>query len=366
MSILTKLHTFLNNYTRPSIIYDLEALERRATFLKKNASNNNIKLLFSVKSFSEKNVLNCIKHIVDGFEVSNQAEYQLLPSLSQDMFISVNDPTININELENYYAKGNRSVLYNIDNVEDMSEFPPINHPMEVGFRVSHTQLKIDSPYYSKRIAISRFGESLERIFSYFDKVNRPFGIHLHNGSEANTKYSYLLMAESIMQYLQTHQTTVNYINFGGGLHTLLDEEISLVFKGVRKIIPENIIIFFEPGHAFCQNVGFAIAKIQSVKERNPREYIVTTDISYECNLKWSIPKYYSQHASTNPEYVDVIFYGSSCYENDFIRDCKIEINEFKHHIKKNKLVIFHNINGYAYAWNHCFNGIPEAKIYFI
>ena len=164
-------------------------------------------------------------------------------------------------------------------------------------------------PHHSKRIIESRFGEKLEKILLYSQATEKPIGIHIHNGSEANTKYSYNLMAESILQRLKKNTAKINYINFGGGMHTLSNEDISSAFKTVREIIPSHISIIFEPGHAFCRDVGFAIAKIMSIKERESGEYIVTTDISYECNLKWSIPKYYSSDLGKNKQYVNVIFY---------------------------------------------------------
>ena len=261
---------------------------------------------------------------------------------------------------------GNSTVLYNVDTADAIDEILTRLRSIHFGLRVSHTQLGIDSSHYSKRVKESRFGVNPMNILSSLHPVEKPFGIHIHNGSETNTKYSYSLMAEYILKYIQKNSVSISYINFGGGLHTLSDEDIACVFKTVREIVPSHITVIFEPGHAFCRDVGFAIAKIKSVKERNHGEYIVTTDISYECNLKWSIPKYYSTNSTEGEQYVDVIFYGSSCYENDFIRDCKIEVNEFKNNIQRDKLIIFHNINGYAYAWNHSFNGIPKVEIYFV
>ena len=372
---MLKVLNQLKEYIKPKIVYDLEALENQMIFLNEAARINKTHLLFTIKSFPHEKIIELAAAHFDGFEVSNLSEYDLLSTKLGNKYLSINDPTCNIDDI-NIYLSNDVFLMINLDtfNTEtaELIKLYSQNPRMKFGLRVSHTALNIDSSHYSNRISSSRFGERLENVIQFIKIHNVNVGIHIHNGSEENNKYTYSLMAKSVVDLLTKNSVNVNYINFGGGLHTISNESIPGVFEAVRAVVPENIQIFFEPGHVICYQAGYAIAKIKSIKERRSNEYIVTTDISYECNLKWSIPQY---HTINQPDYeiptekthdVDVIFYGSSCYENDFIRNCKIDRNEFEQYIQKERLIIFSNINGYAYAWNHSFNGIPKADIYFV
>ena len=360
--------THLSNYTKPKIIYDLNILRENLAFIQEAANTNNINILFAVKSFPVATVLDFVSSYVDGFEISNTSEYKLLPANNSYKFISVNDPTIKLSEIPTYLSQKNKTVLYNLDCLdecitEELRIYNDTN--LQFGLRLSHTALGITSPSYHTGVINSRFGIGLQKAQELF--ATKPFisGIHLHNGSETNNIESYIFMANKIVAFLEKNSIEINYINFGGGLHRLSNNEILILFMELKNTIPKKWKLFFEPGHLFGKNTGYAITKIASVKEIDTGKYVVTTDISYECNLKWSTPQYSPRCKELSGEYVDITFYGASCSERDFILNCRIDINDFRQNIIRDHLVIFENINGYAVAWNHSFNGILKAETYF-
>ena len=310
-------------------MYDLNALKERFLFMKEAAKKSNIKILFAVKSFPAYKILDLASSYVDGFEVSNIAEYNLLPKNDCYKFISVNDPTINLEDLSVYADENNKKISYNLDSIDNTIITALQNYVsspnLQFGIRLSHTELGIDSSDYRSGVNTSRFGIKIQEAIELIKTNYIISGIHLHNGSEANNVESYKLIANKILSYLQQNRIKIKYINFGGGLHTLSDHEILLLFREIRDIIPQNIEIIFEPGNAFCKKSGYAIAKIKNVKEVTKEKYMVTTDISYESNLKWSTPRYYPLHKINELEpgktrYVDVAFYGSSCFEQEIGR----------------------------------------------
>ena len=364
------IKNYLNNYSIPKIIYDLDVIKQKLLFIREASKAYNINILFAVKSFPHPKILSLICSYVDGFEISNIREYSLLPKNDSYKFISVNDPTINLKDIPIYTSDNHKTIYYNLDYIDDsvIDELLILNHNnanIKFGIRLSHTELGISSQYYRTGIESSRFGINLEKTREIIKENKIISGLHLHNGSEINNVESYLLIANKMIAFLEENNFNVSYINFGGGLHTLSDNEILILFMELNNIVPEKWKIYFEPGHLFSANAGYAIAKIAHIKEVGLERYIVTTDMSYECSLKWSIPKYYPLQISSFEKCVDVSFYGSTCYEHDLILRCKIDFDNFIQHIVKDKLVIFNNINGYALAWSHSFNGIAKAQIYF-
>lgn len=365
----------MENYVSPKIIYNLDVLRQRLQFISTAAKENGICILFAVKSFPSEEILTLANDYVHGFEISNIAEYSLLPKDNFNQVISINDPTVNIQDLTVYTLLGHKKIYYNLDSFDDSiiraaQNYTRTTMNLQFGIRLSHTALGIDSADYRSGITCSRFGIKIHDAIGLFKDNPIISGIHIHNGSESNNIESYKLMSNKIVLYLNQYNINVKYINFGGGLHKLSNKEITLLFKEIRRLIPQNITIIFEPGNAFSRNTGYAIAKIKTVKEIAKEKYIVITDISYESNLKWTRPKYYSLYKietdELNNRYIDVTFYGASCFEQDYITDCQVEISDFYTNIIKDKLVIFNNINGYAYAWNQSFNGLPMSDVYFI
>ena len=83
----------------------------------------------------------------------------------------------------------------------------------------------------------------------------------------------------------------------------------------------------------------------------------VSLDLSANANLHWSRPIYSGDNNGDNK----VIFYGSSCFEDDIV--CSVNTNDT---FKVGQSVNFWNISPYSYSWNNSFNGIKKIKCEFI
>jgi diaminopimelate decarboxylase len=321
-----------------------------------------VKFLFTVKSFPHELALNIANQYLDGFDVSNINEYNLLPKNLDGKLVIINNPTCNTKNLNEYRKNGNE-LVFNLDNIKYADQLT--DKQIVYGLRLSHTELGLDINEYPYREGLddkklSRFGNPLTVLPDFYKTISAPISIHIHNGSERNTEKFYLLAGRKVYDFCTKNGIELRYMNFGGGLHNMTDAEITRLVMGLREFIPQNITILFEPGNALAKDCGFALAKVVSIKKTADR-MAVFFDISYECNLKWSTPKLYSIKENGDS---DVYFYGASCFEDDYIGTYKFDVKNLP--FREGDVVVFSNIHGYAMAWNTQFNGVERARVEFI
>lgn len=352
-------------YKGPVLLYSKALLREKLNFFGKFAKEKNVNFLFTVKSFPNKMVLNIANKCLCGFDVSNINEYNLLPQNIENQIIVINNPTSYSKDIDGYLKNGN-DIIFNLDNIkyiDDLMKNVGNSRKITLGMRLSHTDLDIDLNKYPHGNGASRFGEPLSKLPEFYKKVNRAISVHLHNGSEENTAEFYIMAAKSILNTCKKNNVELKYINFGGGLHNLSEFEIENLVNNLRSFIPNNITILFEPGNVLSKDCGFALSKIMSIKKINGK-FVVFMDASYECNFKWSDPKPLDFKEDLNG--VDVVFYGPTCYEDDFMMNIKIHSINGKLPFKEGDILTFTQIFGYCFAWNTSFNGVSKAYVKFV
>lgn len=368
------LESYTKHYTRPYLLYDLFCIKSLACFLKNLADQSGIKLFFAVKSFPHKDVLCALKQYVHGFEISNFNEYTLLREALPSVYsFVINDPTMNFDLLTLIVQRRNVSCYYNLDflNEEVIEQCRnQVNSLTMFGVRISHTSLAIQPSGFDTGVKQSRFGVSFDSAFEALKQNKFLTGISIHNGPGTNSLEYYFALAKKICSYMERYNIELDYVNFGGCLHFLTNREIKDLFTNIRAALPKVRNVIFEPGGLYSRQAGYAFCRVLAIKKVSNKAFNVITDISNECNLKWSQPKYIDARQNrknyySNSEYVDVTFCGATCFEYDIITKCKLEISYFTETILPGTYITFSNINGYAFGWNKGFNGISQADILF-
>ena len=370
----TNITSYINNYQKPTLIYDLNKISKKMQFLANICQNSPVKMLFTVKSFPYREVIDLAYEIMPGFEISNLNEYQLLPNNIKNVIVSINDPTGKINSSIPSALSEKNTCYVNMDVIDD-DKLAGFNFQPNIyyGARVSHTSLFDNNKSY---VTESRFGSSIVKLehknIFFAGKIN---GLHLHNGSEENTLDDYLMMADKILYTVKKENIKISFMNLGGGLHRLTDRELEeLVQRLTPLFIDNNINGFFEPGQCIAKHAGYALGKILAIKQFSPNKYHLISDLSSECHLKWSDPillnkgKLYpmdSEDLSDSPKKITVFIGGPTCFEHDCLGMFKIDPVDGKLPFKLNETIVFGNINGYAAAWNMTFNGISKASVAF-
>ena len=327
-------------------------------------------LLFAVKSFPNPHVLRLAAEVGVGFEVSSLSEYDLLPEDLEGLTVSLNpagpcDP-------RPFTTRRNR--LHVNLNWVTTGKLPSPGDGCELSLRLCHTDLELDE-WNLEEERPSRFGVT-EKIFVKNGDLFRSGvmrGVHLHNGSEVNTTGFYISAIRRVLSLAHQHDIPVQFINLGGGFHPIPDRDLFTLLTQLD-LEAAGVRLFAEPGHVLCRNAGYLICKAIDVRSIDGSRYHVILDTSYECHCKWSIPLWHphsglvaqryphNQVPTPEPGFDFVMFAGSSCYERDLMGVYRISTSR-KFPIEVDDIVIFKNLNGYSYAWNTSFNGIPEARL---
>jgi diaminopimelate decarboxylase len=73
----------------------------------------------------------------------------------------------------------------------------------------------------------------------------------------------------------------------------------------------------------------------------------------------------YQRIPDPEPGYILLILSGATCHEKDQLGVFRIVHDGTTFPIKPNDPILLSNINGYSFAWNTGFNGVPKAKVRF-
>ena len=237
----TNITSYINNYQKPTLIYDLNKISKKMQFLANICQNSPVKMLFTVKSFPYREVIDLAYEIMPGFEISNLNEYQLLPNNIKNVIVSINDPTGKINSSIPSALSEKNTCYVHMDVIDD-DKLAGFNFQPNIyyGARVSHTSLFDNNKSY---VTESRFGSSIVKLehknIFFAGKIN---GLHLHNGSEENTLDDYLMMADKILYTVKKENIKISFVNLGGGLHILTDREIEELIQRLTPSFMDNNI----------------------------------------------------------------------------------------------------------------------------
>jgi len=326
--------SFLKNYLlesdTPCLYYNLDKIKEDFKYFNAN-KNENIKLLFPVKSFSHKFFLDEISEYLDGFDISNNTEYESIESYNKE-YISCSSPFI--------CEEINEKVIHDV-NSEDQK--PHKKYYIRLNLNES-----------------SRFGIDLNSITK--ELLVGSKGIHFHNqkwGEDAFEKIRGI-----IKHFEDNFELEENFhFNIGGGYNHISQNEL---LGELNKLAKEKskYIFFIEPGRMFIKNNGYLIGKVLEVQNiESIKETRVLTNISHTCHLRWELQgsgiNFYSLLAKGKEnKYKSISIGGSTVYEHDKI--CSLEI---ENKIYVNDFMCINMISGYGMSWNSTFNGIDKANL---
>lgn len=287
-----------------------------------------ISFIFPIKCCTNKKVLKIVNEKMDGFDVSNRNEYEIIKEYKENKIICSSGPM-------SYELKGNKNVYVALNNISDFD--------LENGLRINFN----DSTKFQK----SHFGTSIS-LCSNEVKENVKY-LHFHNSDEKDN-----FKCEQIYEQVRsiiTQFKNIKILNIGGHLEDLSWEDGVKYLKKIRKIIPNNISLIAEVGDFLFKECGTLYCKAVDCKIIND-EQIIILNFSRMANQKWVHPyldKKFEGEYSTN-------FYGNSCCEADcYLEKCRCK------KIEKGQDLIFNNISTYGYQWNNNFNGINKIKYIF-
>lgn len=362
----------LDRYAGPVLIFDKARIRANLTCLAQSLGGDAGRILFAVKSFPLPEILTMARDIGVGFEVSNRQEYQLLPGDLSGRTVSLNSPLRD--NPGDFLSRGNRLNIH-LDAVPQQHLGRP---PSGSSFclRLSHKSLPVDPSLLIEGDRPSRFGVTWETFLAATPLFQEGVlsGVHVHNGSEVNTAEFYRAALKLIISASREHDMALSYVNLGGGLHPIPQAELEQLLRDLHSIAGE-LPVFIEPGHVLCRDAGFLLTRVHELRPFGGGRFHVTVDASYDCHAKWSHPSWelpadlgivklpHQEIPAPRPGFQILRITGPTCYERDQLGIFCLPERSPTPPLKPGDPILLSNINGYSYAWNTGFNGVPPARL---
>ncbi|MAZ48049.1 MAG: hypothetical protein CME65_05780 [Halobacteriovoraceae bacterium] len=303
---------------RSAYFFDKESFETKLRDIKQ-ARPSNVFFLFPVKSFPYPDALEIAAKHLDGFDISNQNELDLiLPYLNSSKLIWNSSPYET--DLESCKAI-----------IQDGKESQRIN-------------------FNNSRNEKSRFGLDI-------NSITLRSNIHVHLGFQNNCANDYENMAKEIKKIIEAQSAPVERINLGGGFEFESLESLLDCLMIVSEIL-KDYKVFFEPGNWLSQgSVGMIGTVLESTKLEDETRLVVS--ISKLAHLKWSQKIKLSSVKKNENKFKKISIYGPTCSEDDIIGI--LENQDFA--TNRGDLILLENISSYSFAWRNDFNGIEKPPI---
>jgi len=311
----------------PILIFDKHKILLRAQGLQRFCYNNNIELYFAVKACSELSILSLIAPYVDGFDVSNKNELEVIQNFKKP--VSIYDPT---GQTESY------------DNGTYISERPEFLKSNQAKFlRFNATEL-----FPSK--TQSRFGFSIQE----FSQEKNIEGVHIH----LRELHEYSLSDfQLIVHFILRLHPKISILNLGGGWHKLENNnDYQKILQTLRRENP-NLKLRIEPGRFFTFNCGEIRGQVVSI---NRHRLEITTNISSYLHLNWSQPQL--QYLNETGDQIEIRIFGPTCYEFDKIGTFSVTKKWFNS-LQNGDEVCFKEISSYTLQRQGEFNGYKKIPI---
>jgi diaminopimelate decarboxylase len=314
--------------------FNLTEIEKNIQALM-SMSDERLKFIFPVKSFPRIEVLELAARHMNGFDVSNATELELVkPHLKPNDLVWSSAPQV--------WAPTMGQVV--MDGAHLKSDWPK-NTARALRVSLSAGQFH------------SRFGTSLDQLTAQDLTHHGITALHFHHG-EIPVNLSAVTQGLERLAKLVEACPQIQQVNLGGGFTGLTTAEVGSLVASARRLLPQRMVVF-EPGRWLCGSAGLLIG---SVTETIP--HVVAT-LSRDGHLRWQREPFtiaiHPMQLSEPQKFSSIKFVGASCNEADQLG----EISSREISVAKGDLVVVNNVTGYSLAWNHSFNGVPAADAVF-
>ena len=337
-----KMDDFGSDY---GLVFDRSVI--RNTCQKLSVELKGYEVHFSVKSFPHPEFLREIAPFVHGWDVSTASELDLIRPLltaNKSLWLTNSSTAILAEAL-----KLTSAPYFTLDHTTDLTfSFP---ESVNLGIRLD--------PYSLLDRGHSRYGFTLSQLDGLPGTLKSRIK-YLHAHCPGMISGSELKGMRDAMEKLLPQFPKVSLINLGGGLTSANIDS----FEMLQDIYPSPRLAI-EPGRWFSEASGSAFTKIGSIFEKSGDLYLVSS-LSAEAHLKWGRGMTYTfinQSKEVIHPYKRLIYSSSNALETDRI---VMKQTPGSLALSPGDWLVIEGVPGYAVAWNHEFNGVPKAPVYFI
>lgn len=321
----------------PALYFRTDVIENNLANLRA-AFGPDGKILFSVKAFPELSFLEFIDPLIDGFDVSNNLEIDLISHLKATL-ISVAGPMAVMTDRS---FSGKNSLVY-ANSIDDLKK----SHSGRGNMRICVTD------FVNKKSFVhgSRFGVRKKELMSAIEKFDR-LAFHFHAPASKMVNRNMMSGFLKFLKHFGIDLSRIEVINLGGGWGGTSFRRLKILHDFIKKEIACEVHI--EPGSGLLAGAGLAMTRVLNCRKVGDTNY-VTLDLSPELHLRWSSPAFLDQNLHGADR---ILLCGPTCFEGDYV-----EVRGNFDAVCASEVIVLEGIVSYSSSWNTSFNGISQVPV---
>ena len=283
------LEVLAKEFKTPLYVYSHKTLVGHFRKIKRAFSEFKPLICYSVKSNANLNILRILIREGAGLDVVSGGElYKALKAGVKPegvVYASVGKTDEEIHE-----ALKAGILFFNVESVPELENINRIAKKLRkkanVAIRVNPNVDSQTHEYITTSRKENKFGVDLRvagKIFSSTDKYENVNlnGIHLHIGSQITRAEPYQDALKKIIRFIRANKISLDYINIGGGLGIIYDNEKPQTAESFAKAIAPLLRkikarLILEPGRFIVGNSGVLVAKVVYVKDAPTKTFVIT------------------------------------------------------------------------------------------
>lgn len=331
-------------YKRASFVIDMAKVAGAAIAAKKLFSKiPNSKLLFSIKSQNDVNILKYLSNYVDGFDASSYNEYILLKENNFSNNISITGQSFTPQEILHIYKNDDEFIFGSLNLLKNFIKLIPNTKEIRIGLRVKTPYLKM-------------FGVELNQDLQRLLKENPNIKVdvlHVHYIDKQVKKINaatFNCLLDFAKFFKNNKMNVPRIVDLGGGQDELFPFKAADTYfqqvldfqKNYESIISQLPTIIFEPGSLI--SVASADLEVSIIDiNYNDSTYKVIVNASKFNLLPWcQLPQLKKIHK--DGKQVKIKVYGFTNYDGDYFGEYIVPASI----VKLGTRLIFSNVGAYS------------------
>ena len=372
-----KIKNLAEKFGTPLYVYSAKTIAEHFLKLKRAFKSINPLICYSVKANSNLSLLKLMVAQGAGLDIVSGGELyrgkKVKCPAKKIVYASVGKTEKEIKEAISYGI-----LMFNVESPAELERMAIIAKQLKKKVKVALRFNPDVKPKTHKYITTgqkeNKFGMDYETIRDIFAK-NLNYrnldlaGIHIHIGSQITESTPFvkaIRKAKSLIRSLETQAIKIEYLNIGGGLGIVYDnEKPQTALEFATKIIPLfknlSVKLILEPGRFIIGNAGILVTKVVYVKDRPHKRFIIV-DAAMNDLMRPSLYDAYhkivplvdnSKHGPKPTKPADVV--GPICESGDFLGKTR------KLNTQQGDFLAILGAGAYGFSMSSNYNSRPRA-----
>jgi len=330
-------------------------------------------ICFSVKSNSNIAILNLLGSFGGGVDIVSGGELfrALKAGIPGDRIVYSG---VGKTQDEIDYALSEDILMFNIESTQELEVIAArakfLGRTARIALRVNPDVDPKTHPYISTGMKENKFGIDIESAINAYEQARglghiQILGVDCHIGSQLTEIAPFvdtLQRLRVLIEHLEKMQITIRYLDLGGGLGIVYDQEEPPHPREYAQAILQKLnglscTLIFEPGRVIVGNAGVLLTKVLYTKRTAIKNFIIT-DAGMNDLIR---PSFYGSYHQIQPvgrttretQVVDVV--GPICESGDFLaRDRELPL------VKAGEYLTVMSAGAYGFSMGSNYNSRPR------